>query len=71
MLFSMSIPSKAIKGQEFYKKLQKEIKGRNEYTPLDMILLSEVKMYKYNKEVGCFTESAQNQYEKHWRLLYI
>jgi hypothetical protein len=38
--------SKAIKGQEFYKELQKEIKGRNEYTLLDMILLLEVEMHK-------------------------
>jgi hypothetical protein len=54
--------SKAIKGQEFYKELQKEIRGRNEYTLLDMILLLEVEMHKQNKEVGCFRESAQNQY---------
>jgi len=38
--------SKAIKGQEFYEELQKEIKGRNEYTLLDMILLLEVEMHK-------------------------
>jgi hypothetical protein len=59
----MSIPRKAIKRQEFYKELQKEIKERNEYTILDMILLLEVEMHKQNKkEVGCFTESAKNQY---------
>jgi len=38
--------SKAIEGQEFCKELQKEIKGRNEYTLLDMILLLKVEMHK-------------------------
>lgn len=38
--------SKAIKGKEFYKALQKEIKGRNDYTLLNMILLLKVEMHK-------------------------
>jgi len=38
--------SKAINRQELNKELQKEIKGRNEYTLLDMILLLEVEMHK-------------------------
>jgi hypothetical protein len=45
-LIAHCLAVKAIKGQEFYKEPQKEIKDRNEYTLLDIILLLKVEMHK-------------------------